>query len=93
MAERAGSVGAKITEKSASLDAKSLAKLPAVAREAYQHAVSAGIHWAFLLGSVVAVVALVAAVFVKEVALRGAGPKPEDAAEGTAVQPPVVEAV
>jgi EmrB/QacA subfamily drug resistance transporter len=93
MAERAGSLGAKITEKSASLDAKSLAKLPAVAREAYQHAVSAGTHWAFLLGSVVAVVALIAAVFVKEVALRGAGPKPEGSDEGAAVQPQVVEAV
>lgn len=34
MAERAGSVGSKITEKSAQLDAKSLQKLPAVAREA-----------------------------------------------------------
>jgi EmrB/QacA subfamily drug resistance transporter len=93
MAERAGALGSKITEKSASLDAKSLAKLPAVAREAYQHAVSAGVHSAFLLGSVVAVVALLAAVFVKEVALRGAGPKPEGSAEDAVVQPPVVEAV
>ncbi|MFJ9905893.1 MDR family MFS transporter [Streptomyces sp. NPDC101152] len=93
MAERAGALGSKITEKSASLDAKSLAKLPAVAREAYQHALSAGVHSAFLLGSVVAVVALVAAVFVKEVALRGAGPKPEVPAEDAVAQPPVVEAV
>jgi len=93
MTERAGALGSKITEKSAQLDAKSLEKLPAVAREAYQHAVSAGTHSSFLLGSVVAVVALVASVFVKEVALRGAGPKPEGAAEETAVQTSVVEAV
>ncbi|MFJ1652104.1 MDR family MFS transporter [Streptomyces sp. NPDC088337] len=74
MAERAGTLGRGITEKSAQLDAASLAKLPAQAREAYQHAVSAGTHSAFLLGSVVAVAALLAAVFVKEVPLRGAGP-------------------
>ncbi|MGR6974419.1 MDR family MFS transporter [Streptomyces cynarae] len=88
MAERAGALGSKITEKSAQLDAKSLEKMPAMAREAYQHAVSSGIHSAFLLGSVVAVVALVAAVFVKEVALRGAGPDTEGSA-----QPPAVEAI
>jgi EmrB/QacA subfamily drug resistance transporter len=94
MAERAGALGSKITEKSAQLDAASLKRLPEAAREAYQHAVSAGTHSAFLLGAVVAVVALVAAVFVKEVALRGAGPKSEDGAgEGASVQAPVVEAV
>ncbi|OON71668.1 MFS transporter [Streptomyces tsukubensis] len=74
MAERAGSAGSGMTEKSAQLDAASLAKLPAVAREAYQHAVASGTHSAFLLGSVIAVGALVAAVFVKEVALRGGEP-------------------
>jgi MFS family permease len=84
MAERAGALGSKVTEKSAQLDAASLAKLPTPAREAYQHAVSSGTHSAFLLGSVVAVVALVAAVFVKEVPLKGAGPaapKPADDVE------------
>ncbi|MEU9292028.1 MDR family MFS transporter [Streptomyces sp. NPDC048275] len=73
MSERAGALGSKITEQSAQLDAASLAKLPAEAREAYQHAVSSGTHSAFLLGAVVAVAVLVAAVFVKEVPLRGAG--------------------
>jgi hypothetical protein len=80
MAERAGAAGSKLTEQSAQLDAASLAKLPAVAREAYQHAVSAGTHTAFLLGAAVAAVALVAAVFVKEVPLKGAGsaaPEPD----------------
>lgn len=95
MAERAGGLGAKITEKSAALDAKSLAKLPVEVRDAYQHAVSAGTHSAFLLGAVVAVGALLAAVFVKEVALRGAGPAPAKGGdEGeTVAQAPVVEAV
>ncbi|TLS40828.1 MFS transporter [Streptomyces montanus] len=96
MAERAGALGSKVTEKSAQLDAASLAKLPDAAREAYQHAVSAGTHSAFLLGSVVAVVALVAAVFVKEVPLRGAGgPKSAEDAGGGPVdaKPAVAEAV
>jgi EmrB/QacA subfamily drug resistance transporter len=92
MTERAGAIGSKVTEQSAQLDAASLAKLPAVAREAYQHAVASGTHSAFLLGSVVAIVALVAAVFVKEVPLKGAGPqKPAGDAAGAA--PTVAEAV
>jgi len=82
MAERAGALGSKITEQSAQLDAASLAKLPAPAREAYQFAVSSGTHSAFLLGSVVAVVALVAAVFVKEVPLKGAGAAAAEPGEG-----------
>lgn len=82
MTERAGALGSKITEQSAQLDAASLAKLPAPAREAYQFAVSSGTHSAFLLGSVVAVVALVAAVFVKEVPLKGAGAPAAEADEG-----------
>ncbi|NKQ26781.1 MDR family MFS transporter [Streptomyces galbus] len=93
MSERAGSIGSKVTEQSAQLDAAHLAKLPAAAREAYQYAVSDGTHAAFVLGSVVAVVALVAAVFVKEVPLKGAGPKAEDAPAEAAPQAPVVEAV
>jgi EmrB/QacA subfamily drug resistance transporter len=94
MAERAGALGSKVTEQSAQLDAASLAELPAAAREAYQYAVSDGTHAAFLLGSVVAVIALVAAVFVKEVPLRGAGPK-QDGTTGDAAAPKavVVEAV
>ncbi|MZD04496.1 DHA2 family efflux MFS transporter permease subunit [Streptomyces sp. SID5785] len=84
MQEKAGALGGKAMEQSAQLDAASLAKLPVPVREAYQFAVSSGTHSAFLLGAVIAVGALVAAVFVKEVALRGAGPDkggsaPEDA--------------
>ncbi|MFF9395456.1 MDR family MFS transporter [Streptomyces griseoluteus] len=92
MTQRAGALGKGITEKSAQLDAASLAKLPAAAREAYQHAVSAGTHSAFLLGSVIAVVVLVAAVFVKEVPLRG-GPQKPSTEPTDAIPAPVIEAV
>lgn len=77
MAERAGATGGKVAEHSTQLTAEGLAKLPDVVRDAYLHAVSAGTHSAFLLGSVIAVLALIAAVFVKEVPLRGAGPAKE----------------
>ncbi|MBT3153669.1 MFS transporter [Streptomyces sp. CHD11] len=93
MAERAGTVGSELTGQSAQLDAESLAKLPAAAREAYQHAVSSGTHSAFLLGAVIAVVALAAAVFVKEVPLKGEGPvrkkeKPGDSAPSAGLTEP-----
>ncbi|MGH4033287.1 MDR family MFS transporter [Actinomycetota bacterium Odt1-20B] len=74
MAERAGATGGQATEKSAQLTKEALEKLPAVAREAYQHAVSSGTHAAFLLGSAIAVAVLIAALFVKETPLRGSGP-------------------
>ncbi|MFM9492040.1 MDR family MFS transporter [Streptomyces galilaeus] len=94
MSERAGALGSKITEQSAQLDAASLAKLPAPAREAYQFAVSDGTHAAFVLGTLVAVVALVAAVFVKEVPLRGAESRTEGAPDEPAnPKTPVVEPV
>ncbi|MER5540210.1 MDR family MFS transporter [Streptomyces mirabilis] len=98
MTARAGALGSKVTEQSAQLDAASLAKLPAAAREAYQYAVSSGTHSAFLLGAVVSVGALVAAVFVKEVPLRGAGApasegSSEDAVSDSAQKPTVVETV
>ncbi|MFI5616549.1 MDR family MFS transporter [Streptomyces sp. NPDC051567] len=70
--EAAGAAG------SAQLDAASLAKLPEAVREAYQYAVAAGTHSAFLLGAFIAVLGFAAAWFVKEVPLRGAGPAPAD---------------
>ncbi|MFI6039345.1 MDR family MFS transporter [Streptomyces sp. NPDC051315] len=94
MAERAGALGAKVTEQSAQLDAAGLAQLPAPTREAYQYAVSDGTHAAFVLGAAVAVIALVAAFFVKEVPLRGAGPKQEGPTDETpAAKAPAVEPV
>ncbi|MEV7615979.1 MDR family MFS transporter [Streptomyces sp. NPDC089799] len=80
MTDRLGEAGASATGASAQLDAASLAKLPEAMREAYQHAVAAGTHSAFLLGASVAVLGFLAAWFVKEVPLRGAGPAP--AADG-----------
>ncbi|WUX82315.1 MFS transporter [Streptomyces sp. NBC_01426] len=67
---------------SAQLDAASLAKLPEAMRDAYQHAVAAGTHSAFLLGAVIAVLGFAAAWFVKEVPLRGAGPAQAAGGEG-----------
>ncbi|PZT68905.1 MFS transporter [Streptomyces sp. SW4] len=95
MAERAGAPGSSVTERSAQLDGPSLARLPEAVREAYEHAVSAGTHGAFLLGAAVAVLALVAAVFVVEVPLKGAGPKAADGpGDGTVPErTPVSEAV
>lgn len=86
--------GGAATSTSAQLDAASLAKLPDAVREAYQFAVSSGTHIAFLVGASVGVIALVAAVFVTEVPLRGAGPetKPEPTAGSGAEAPaPVVD--
>ncbi|MFD4921040.1 MDR family MFS transporter [Streptomyces goshikiensis] len=74
--EAAGAAG------SAQLDAASLAKLPEAIREAYQYAVAAGTHSAFLLGAGVAVLGFVAAWFVKEVPLKGAGPAGKAPADG-----------
>ncbi|MEV6839175.1 MDR family MFS transporter [Streptomyces sp. NPDC051133] len=91
MAERAGAAGRHMTEKSAALDAKSLAKLPAPIREAYQYAVSAGTHSAFLLGAVIAVLVLAAALFVKEVPLRGAAQATAKGDDGGPL--PVIDAV
>ncbi|MFF4366329.1 MDR family MFS transporter [Streptomyces sp. NPDC001594] len=73
MSERLGPQAAKASG-SAQLDAASLAKLPEAVRDAYQHAVAAGTHSAFLLGAAIAVLGFVLAWFVKEVPLRGAGP-------------------
>ncbi|MFE3518309.1 MDR family MFS transporter [Streptomyces sp. NPDC059166] len=77
--------GGAATERSAQLDDASLAKLPEAVRDAYEYAVASGTHIAFLVGGSVAVLALVAAFFVKEVPLRGTA-KPEatsDESDGT----------
>ncbi|MFE2939410.1 MDR family MFS transporter [Streptomyces sp. NPDC059255] len=90
MAARVGSGGAGATQQSAQLDAASLAKLPDVVREAYQQAVSAGTHSAFMLGAGIAVIGFAAAFFVREVPLRGAGP--QGPAEAEAVDGKVPQA-
>ncbi|MET8801109.1 MDR family MFS transporter [Streptomyces sp. NPDC004546] len=91
MAERAGALGKGVTEKSAQLDAKHLKMLPAPIKDAYQHAVSAGTHSAFLLGAVIAVIVLIASLFVKEVPLKSGKPSAESGEDVAPVQ--VVEAV
>lgn len=58
--------------KNAQLDAARLARLDAPVREAYRYATAAGTHSAFLVGAGAGAVALVAGLFVKEVALRKA---------------------
>ncbi|ATL29515.1 MDR family MFS transporter [Streptomyces formicae] len=99
MTERAGSVGGQATEATSQPTADKLAQLPDVVRDAYQHAVTAGTHSAFLLGAALGAVALIAAFFVKETPLRGSGPadkKPVGDAEGDSakvVREPVAEAV
>ncbi|MFF1342637.1 MDR family MFS transporter [Streptomyces sp. NPDC058290] len=88
MSERLGPQAADAAG-AARLDAASLAKLPEAVRDAYQHAVAAGTHSAFLLGAAIAVLGFVAAWFVKEVPLRGAGPaQGADAGGDKAAQAP-----
>ncbi|MEU1333998.1 MDR family MFS transporter [Streptomyces sp. NPDC005865] len=74
MAERAGSAGGQATGETSQLTGPRFEALPQVVQDAYQHAVSAGTHSAFLLGAAISVAALLAALFVKEVPLRGSGP-------------------
>ncbi|MEV0089916.1 MDR family MFS transporter [Streptomyces sp. NPDC050738] len=84
--EMVSRLGKAAAEMPAQLDAAHLAKLPAPAREAYQYAVSSGVHAGFLLGACIAVAVFVAAFFVKEVALRGAGTPKADAPKDTAAE-------
>ncbi|MGW5272840.1 MDR family MFS transporter [Streptomyces sp. NPDC004044] len=90
--EMAARGGGAATARSAQLDAASLAKLPDPVREAYQFAVSSGTHIAFMVGASVGVIALLAAVFVKEVPLRGAGPEAKAADDGEAPVDAVADA-
>ncbi|KJS54744.1 transporter [Streptomyces rubellomurinus subsp. indigoferus] len=58
-----------------------LRQQPDFLQDAYHHAVSNGMHTVFLWGAGVAVIALAAAVFIREVPLRGAGPGADKPAE------------
>lgn len=80
--EMAARGGAQATAGSAQLDAASLAKMPDPVREAYEFAVASGTHAAFLVAGAVAVIGFLAALFVKEVPLRGAGPADAGPDEG-----------
>ena len=59
-----------------------LRKMPDYIQDAYHHAVSNGMHTVFLWGAGVAVIAIAAAVFLREVPLRGTG-KGEKPAEAS----------
>jgi EmrB/QacA subfamily drug resistance transporter len=89
MAERAGGQAAADSARTSQLDPAGLAKLPATVKDAYLHAVAGGTHQVFLWGALIAALGFVAAWFVKEVPLRGAG-APQPAAEDA---PVAVEAV
>jgi len=58
-----------------------LGGLPAFVRDAYQAAVTSGVTTAFLWAAVVAVIAVVATLVIKEVPLRGSAPAAEALAE------------
>ncbi|MFF2657197.1 MDR family MFS transporter [Kitasatospora sp. NPDC058032] len=66
----------------AQLSPAALKALPAPVQDAYHHAVANGMHTVFLWGAAVAVIAVAAAVFMREVPLRGAGGPSEDAEGG-----------
>ena len=69
--------------------AAQLPHLSAAARNAYLHAVATGTHNIFTTGAIVAVAALVAALLIKEVPLRG---KAAPAMESTALSEPTTQA-
>ncbi|MFC8230473.1 MDR family MFS transporter [Streptomyces sp. NPDC057287] len=89
--EMAARGGGGATERSAQLDDASLRQLPDAMRDAYEYAVASGTHIAFLVGGSVAVVALLAALFVKEVPLRGTV-KPEAGPDSGGTAPAVTPA-
>ncbi|MER7702955.1 MDR family MFS transporter [Kitasatospora sp. NPDC097605] len=66
----------------AQLSPAALKALPAPVQDAYHHAVANGMHTVFLWGAAVAVIAVAAAVFMREVPLRGAGAPPADGEGG-----------
>jgi hypothetical protein len=66
-----GQVGAGQITGGAQVTPAMLGQLPAAVREAYQQAITSGVHQVFLWGAAIAVVAVVAAWFIHEVPLRG----------------------
>ncbi len=72
MVDRLGPAASKAFSSGGSQQSpKAIEHLPAAVKAAYFQAVSNGIHQVFLWGTVLAVLCLVAAVFVKEIPLRG----------------------
>ncbi|MDI5969685.1 MDR family MFS transporter [Streptomyces sp. SL13] len=77
MADRLGpAAAAKLSSGGAQQSPKAIEHFPAAVKDAYFHGVTSGIHQVFLWGSAMAVLCFVAAIFVKEIPLRGATPAP-----------------
>ncbi|MFF7457615.1 MDR family MFS transporter [Kitasatospora sp. NPDC008115] len=70
----------------AQLSPAALKALPEPVQDAYHHAVANGMHTVFLWGAAVAVIAVAAAVFMREVPLRGAGGPPAGGEGGEAAE-------
>ncbi|MFF8771343.1 MDR family MFS transporter [Kitasatospora sp. NPDC015120] len=77
----------------AQLSPAALKALPAPVQDAYHHAVANGMHTVFLWGAAVAVIAVAAAVFMREVPLRGAGTPPADAEGGKDKKGPAADTI
>ncbi|GAA2745090.1 MDR family MFS transporter [Kitasatospora cinereorecta] len=60
-------------EGSAQMSPAKLKELPAPLLNAYQHGISNGMHTVFLWGAVISLVAVAAALFLREIPLRGGG--------------------
>jgi EmrB/QacA subfamily drug resistance transporter len=71
-----GQVGAGQLTGGAQVTPAMLGQLPAAVREAYQQAITSGVHEVFLWGAAIAVAAVAAAWFIHEVPLRGTSTDP-----------------
>ena len=80
MAQRLGAGGTQAVDGHAQLSPAMLVHLPAPVRDAYDHAVTNGVHSIFLWGALISVAGIAVAVFLQEVPLR-ATPKPSEAGD------------
>jgi hypothetical protein len=80
MTQRLGASGGQAVAGHAQLSPAMLGSLPAPVRDAYDHAVTSGVHGIFLWGALISVAGIAVAVFLEEVPLR-ATPKPTEATD------------
>ncbi|MFC9331132.1 MDR family MFS transporter [Kitasatospora sp. NPDC057015] len=86
MQERLGEqAGASAGANPGQMTPAALRTLPAPVQDAYHHAVANGMHTVFLWGAAAALIAVAAAVFMREVPLRGTGQPAEKNLEAAAV--------
>lgn len=74
LSDSLGGAGDRLGGSGASLTPAAIATLPAPIREAYQQAVTSGVTVVFLWAGLIALLAVFAALVVREVALRGSAP-------------------